>query len=388
MNQEYDEDAQRGVLNGSAGNTQEGMTGGAQGDDRGCSDATGADLGTPSSASSGTPAAEGGAASGTGAETSAEAAKESMQDASTYTQEFVDRLKALHDRDKQFSENRLREVEAQLKDLEDRFRRQQRFDDAVKSIYIQLGDATPGRLNAVVVEMARLKQQAEEAKDVKNELEGARSQFKTVEKMFLELSEKNRGLNDSHRELVAQYQKLQADYQAEVSVKNDCQQQLKSWETVGSRMIAAFAPFCLKERDWFLELLSELQDEVYKDPPSDAAILMFASLAELAVMERNSAAPCLEWKKQLEDMGLVVANYMHQKKSAEGDVLKMLHNFAQAFQDMPMLKKLKIGIRIPSLGGDFKTDEVKHKNKGSIVAKVLSWCVVEDGHVYCKAIVE
>ena len=55
---------------------------------------------------------------------------------------------------------------------------------------------------------------------------------------------------------------------------------------------------------------------------------------------------------------------------------------------MPILKKLKIVFKVPSLGSDFNTDEVKHKNNGSSIAKVINWCIVEDGHVYCKAIVE
>lgn len=380
--------------NGAGATTEAGVAemGGAQVVDKVSSGPVTAEAETPSPTHSENATVEENAAVGTDVETSAEETKEPKNEVPTYPQEYVDQLNASHDRDKQFYEQRLREVEAELKDrkakLEDTFRLHQHFKDAIKSIYLQLGDATPAKLYAVVVEMAQLKQQADEAKEIKKELEGAKSQLKAVEKMYLDLSEKNKGLNDSHCELVAQHQKLQEDYNAEVLAKNDCQQQLKSWETVGSRMIAAFAPFCLKERDWFQELLSELQEEVYKDPPSDAAILLFASLAELAVMERNSAAPCFEWKKQLADIGLVVANYMHQKKSAEGDVLKMLRNFSQALQEMPVLKKLKIVFKVPHLGSDFNTDEVKHKNNGASIAKVFNWCIIEDGHVYCKAIVE
>lgn len=366
------------------------MIGGAQVADHGPSDPVASGAVTSSPAPSENAGVEADAASGADVATLVGAPKEPNNEAPTYTQEYVDQLKVSHNRE-------IQTIKDKGMDIFRRYRRRyRRLKDAIKSIYEQLDDATTHVKRHVFVEkMAHLKKQADEAKDVKRDLinvrkqlECKKSQCNTAENESRDLTEKYQSLDNSNRELVAQYQKLQGDYQSELSAKNACQQQLKNWETAWSRMIAAFAPLCLKERDWFLELLSELQEEVYKDPPSDAAILLFASLAELAVMERTSAGPCFEWKKQLADIGLVVANYMHQKKSAEGDVLKMLRNFSQALQEMPILKKLKIAFKVPSLGSDFNTDEVKHKNNGSSIAKVINWCIVEDGHVYCKAIVE
>ena len=132
----------------------------------------------------------------------------------------------------------------------------------------------------------------------------------------------------------------------------------------------------------------KFQDEVYKDPPSDSAILLFASIAEFAVMERGPADACFEWKKQLSDIGLVVAKYMHEKKATEGDVVKMLRNFAMALRESQTVAKLKISLKVPELGSDFNVDEVKHLKNGSAVALIRNWCIIDSNGVYSKAIVE
>lgn len=316
----------------------------------------------------------------------------SVKDAPIYSQEYVDELKDSHIIEKQNMQKRLHNVEAELKECKDKRReacnRQRRREEIINSIYSKLGDATPEKLYAVVTELADLKQQVDDAKDLEKERDDAISQFKTVNQWYEEAREKLSKLDASYQELKTSNEQLQSRYDAEVKANSECQQYLKNWETAGNRMIDAFLPCCLKERDWFLKLQSEMQDEILADPPSDSAMLVFASLAELAVMERSSSGQCFEWKKQLADVGLVVANYLHHTNMVEEEVLKMLQNFAQAILEMPILKEQKIGIRIPSIGGDFNTDEVRHKTNGTVVGKVINWCIVEGGHVYCKAIVE
>lgn len=316
----------------------------------------------------------------------------SAKGAPTYSQEYVDKLNNSYDSKIQDLKKRLNDVEAESKEWKEKRRetcnRHRRREEIIKSIYSKLGDATPEKLYAVVTELADLKQQVDEAKDLKKERDDAKSQLETVSKWYQEEKEKLRVSGTSYQELKTSHEKLVSTYEASETAKNEYLQQLKSWETVGDRMVNAFVPCCLKEQEWFSEFLSELQDGVLADSPSDSAMLVFASLAELAVMERSSEGLCFEWKKQLADVGLVVTNYLHHKKMAEDKVLKILQNFAQAILEIPILKEQKIGIRIPSLGGDFNTDEVRHKTNGSVVNKVINWCVVEGGHVYCKAIVE
>jgi len=260
-------------------------------------------------------------------------------------------------------------------------------DSLLAQAYAQL-DERDIKVFQLITKYVQAQLDNEEKSELQEKLRKAEADLKRTTADYARLFTKQGELDKANRELsesVTQLRRTVSEKEAELAQDRE---ELGKWHGIGDRMIAAMVPQCLADKQWFLDLLSELPDGIFADQPSDSAMLVFASLAELAVMERTSAGPCFEWKKQLTDIGLVVASYMHSKKSAEGDVLKMLHNFAQAFLEMPILKKLKIGIRIPSLGGDFKTDEVKHKNNGSVVAKVLNWCIVEDGHVYCKAIVE
>lgn len=328
----------------------------------------------------------------TGTVLSAEAEKEPKNEVPTYTQEFVDQLKAKYERDQQFSESRLREVENELKEKKEKIKSIydgiRNRDERTAFMYSLVGDGSPAKIYELIKKVVELQEEAEKAKKLQKEYDELLKMKKTIEDWYAETNQKYLALRTDFESVKTQLEQKTKDLAEAVSVNSDLYAQYEAWETIRERMLKSSVPQCLVSKDWFDAFFKDLRAGLQEDPIFDPATLVFASLAELAVMERNSAAPCFEWKKQLADIGLVVANYMHQKKSAEGDVLKVLRNFSQALQEMPILKKLKIVLKVPCLGSDFNTDEVKHKNNGSAIGKILNWCIVEDGHVYCKAIVE
>lgn len=261
----------------------------------------------------------------------------------------------------------------------------QERDNIRDSIFSFVGDiGSPAKTNELVKKVLEYHSEAGKAKKLQkdhNELLKAKA---TIEKWYTEEHQKWLALMNDFEQKCQELEQTEEKLEEAISANGE----LFARCEVGERVQKSSVPSCLDSMEWFDAFFKELKAGLQNDPIFDPSMLFFASLAELAVMERNSVSPCFEWKKLLADIGLVVANYMHQKKSAEGDVLKVLRNFAQAFQEMPILKKLKIVCKVPSLGEDFNTDEVKHRNNGSSIAKVLNWCIVEDGHVYCKAIVE
>mgnify|MGYP004658445567 CR=1 FL=1 len=322
--------------------------------------------------------------------------KEPHKEAPTYSEEFVNQLKAQHERDRQSRENRLREVENELKEKDAELKERnekiqslredsQERDNIRDSIFSFVGDiGSPAKTNELVKKVLEYHSEAGKAMKLQkdhNELLKAKA---TIEKWYTEEHQKWLALKNDFEQKCQELEQTEEKLEEAISANGE----LFARCEVGERVQKSSVPSCLASMEWFDAFFKELKAGLQDDPIFDPSMLVFASLAELAVMERNSVSPCFEWKKLLADIGLVVANYMHQKKSAEGDVLKVLRNFAQAFQEMPILKKLKIVCKVPSLGEDFNTDEVKHRNNGSSIAKVLNWCIVEDGHVYCKAIVE
>lgn len=364
------------------------MTGSAQGADQGSSDPVTADAVAPSLTTSENPTVEKNSAAGLDTVTSAEAAKEPKKDAPIYTQEYVDQLKAKHDRDLQFSENRLHEVENELKEKREKI---QSIHDGIRarenctaSMFSLVGDGSPAKIYELIKEAVELQLEADKAKKLQKDYDDLLKAKRTTDDYYTKANQKYLALRTDFERLQKELEQQTKDLADAVSANSELYAQYKA----GERMLKSSIPLCLVSKDWFDAFFENLRAGLQEDPIFDPATLVLASLAELAVMERNSAAPCFEWKKQLADIGLVVANYMHQKKSAEAEVLKVLRNFSQALQEMPILKKLKIVLKVPCLGSDFNTDEVKHKNNGSAIGKVLNWCIVEDGRVYCKAIVE
>ena len=364
------------------------MTRGAQVADQGPSDPVAADAAASSHAPSESAAVEANAVSGTDAATSAEELKEPKKETLTYTQEDIDLLKAKHERDQQFKDNRLREVENELKEKKEKIQsiheRTRDRDNRMDSMFSLVGDGSPAKIYELIKKAVEFQLEADKAKKLQKDYDELLKAKKTIENWYTETNQKYLALRTDHESAKKDLEQKTKDLAEVNSAYSELYVQCEACE----RMLNSSVPQCLVSKDWFDAFFRGIKAELQEDPIFDPAMLVLASLAELAVMERNSAVPCFEWKKQLADIGLVVANYMHQKKTAEGDVLKMLRNFSQALQEMPILKKLKIVFKVPSLGSDFNTDEVKHKNNGSSIAKVINWCIVEDGHVYCKAIVE
>lgn len=312
-----------------------------------------------------------------------------------FTQAQHDAIVKTHDESSQkqidFYKDQAEKNKAEADDYKDRHKKScdlaSHKDSLLAQAYAQL-DGSDAKLFQLITKYVQAQLDNEKKAELQEKLRDAEGKLERTISDCSELSVTKGDLEKNNRELTASVSRLQGACEQKDAELGQLRDELGKWHGIGDRMISAVVPQCLANKQWFLDLLSELQDGIFADQPSDSSMLVFASLAELAVMERNPAAPCFEWKKQLADIGLVVANYMHQKKSAEGDVLKVLRNFSQALQEMPILRRLKIAFKVPSLGSDFNTDEVKHKNNGSTIAKVLNWCIVEDGHVYCKAIVE
>lgn len=321
-----------------------------------------------------------------------ETGKEPHKEAPTYSEEYVNLLKSQHERDRQSCENRLREVENELTKREEKihvlYNERYERDKRMSYWFSLVDDGSPAKINELIKKTVEFQFEVDK---VKNDYDELLKTKETFEKWYTETHQENLALHadlDTSRKDIEQKTKELEQKTRELEKAISVNDELFARCEVGERVLKSTAPACLVSAEWFEAFFSELKVGLQKEPVFDPAMLVFASLAELAVMERSSVAPCFEWKKLLADIGLVVANYMHQKKSAEGDVLKVLRDFAQAFQGMPILKKLKIVCKVPSLGEDFNVDEVKHRNNGSSIAKVLNWCIVEDGHVYCKAIVE
>ena len=241
----------------------------------------------------------------------------------------------------------------------------------------------------VATDMGKLQGQANKVPKLRKELTDKENELTDKKNECEDLNKKIKSTEGEKTELEQKNQELEKECESLKNANAKFQEGLEGWESLGERICCAVIPECLKNKEWFDALRSELEDAVLNnDPPSDSAILVFASLSELAVMERNPVAACFDWKKQLSDIGLVVANYMHQKKSAEGEVVKMLRNFAQAFRDSPEISKRKIALKVPDIGSDFNVDEVRHLKGGSVIAKIINWCVIDGNGVYGKAVVE
>ena len=363
-------------------------TGGAQVVDQRYSDPVARHAAIPSPEPSEDVAVEGNVAPETDAPTSEEMPKEPKKEIPIYTQEYVDQLKTEHERDLQFSKKRLCEVENELNEKKEKIRSihdgVRDRDRCIASMFSLVGDGSPAKIYELIKKTVELQLEVDKTKKLQKDYEELLKMKKVVENWYTETSQK-------YQEKCAAFDVAKTDLDQktkELEEAISANADLYARYEAGERLLDSSVPQCLVEKDWFKVFFDGLRAELQKDPIFDPATLVFASLAELAVMERSIGTPCFEWKKQLSDIGLVVANYMHQKQSAEGDVLKVLRNFSQALQEMPILKKLKIVFKVPPLGSDFNTDEVKHKNNGSSIAKVINWCIVEDGHVYCKAIVE
>ena len=311
--------------------------------------------------------------------------------AKVYSQAEVDAMLAKVGQEKEALEQRAKTAEEQFREkrakLEEVCNNQRKTDDLVKSAYALLGDGH-AKIHALVMEMVKLQREVENGKDIQKKCAELKKEADMFKAWYQDINQKYLKLEDEHRELKKASEELGKQYDELATSDMAVREQLESMKTIGDRMIGAFVPDCLTNKEWFNALLSNLQDDVYTDPPSDAAILLLASVAEFAVMERSPAAACFEWKKQLSDIGLVVANYMHQKKVAEGDVVKMLRNFAMALRESPTVAKLKISLKVPEIGPDFNVDEVKHLKNGSAVAKILNWCLIDSNGVFSKAIVE
>lgn len=273
------------------------------------------------------------------------------------------------------------EVAAEQAEREQARARHQKKVALEKRAAVLVGDGSYAKISELVTAYVTAQLEADDKTKLQKllkEAEDANNQFSIA----------NDQLNSDNQRLIKEQIELKAQIEELDSALKKCKCNLEMWESIGMRMKSAIVPQCLSGREWFNSLLEDMNTEIGKDTPDDSAILLLASISEFAVMERCPAAACFEWRKQLSDIGLVVANYMHQKKVAEIEVFKMLRNFAMALRESKTIAQLKISLKVPELGPDFNVDEVKHLKNGSAVAKILNWCLIDSNGVFSKAIVE
>ena len=251
-----------------------------------------------------------------------------------------------------------------------------------------VGDGSFAKISELIAAYVSVQLDLDKKADIENQYKELERKFKELEFSFQRVFSENTQLMSEKRALTQENAELKKNAVEVESQLQSCQQNLASWESIGVRMRQALIPQCFNGKEWFDNLFASLDKELRNDPPDDSAIQLIASVAEFAVLERNPVGVGSEWKKQLSDIGLVVANYMHQKKVAEGEVVKMLRNFAMALRESPTVVKLKISMKIPQIGPDFNVDEVKHLKNGSAVAKIHNWCLIDSNGVFSKAIVE
>ena len=313
-------------------------------------------------------------------------------EAKKYDQAFVDRLTEIANNEKNSLEKRLREVEDErrkkvekIEQLNNAIRHRATVTTAMNAV---VGDGSYNRIYDLVQKAVDLQLQVEQFGELKKQFDDLQSSHKTVNAWYTDVNTKYLALKDDFANINKELEDTRSKLEEAIAAYNELYSRYENGETMRARMLKASIPQCLVEKDWFDAFFKELEAGLQQDPIFDPATLVFASLAELAVMERNPASACFEWKKQLSDIGLVVANYMHQMKSAEGDVVKMLRNFAMAFKESETISKMKIALKVPELGPDFNVEEVKHNKNGKAVAKILNWCIIDANGVYSKAIVE
>lgn len=309
-----------------------------------------------------------------------------------YAQSDVDRFQkdAQEVVDQQVKRAEIAEKDAAEKQrqIEEILSRQRHREELVGKAGEMVGDGSYARLHALIAKFVDEQIKAERAKMLEEELTGAKEQYKMVEKWYNDALAKNKDLARTKEELDQKLNQTNDLFLHSAEANKQMQAEIDEFKILRRRCTGAIIPPCLSSLEWFVSFFEELQGEMNNDPVFDPAILVLSSLAEFAVMERNPAATCFDWRKQLLDIGLVVANYMHQKKVPESESLKLLKNFASALQSSETVARLKIELFIPSLGSDFNIERVKHVKGGTSVAKVINWGVLEPNGPYAKAIVE
>lgn len=237
-------------------------------------------------------------------------------------------------------------------------------------------------------EFAECKVISTDIEKIRNDNGKLQSDLKKTEEARDEAVKESVDLNNQLTQANSDISKLSGDLDQRNQQLTAANEQLHAYNGLWERVLRSLLPTCFNQKAWFESFLCDLQTAVCTEVPNDAAILVFASLSELAVMERDPAKACFDWKKQLVDIGLVVANYMHQKGVAENVVVDTMRNFATAILELPSVSSQGIMIRVPGPSNSFNVNEVQHMKKGTSIAKVLNWCIYDANGVYCKAKVE
>ncbi len=269
-------------------------------------------------------------------------------------------------------------------------------DSLLLRAYTELGDGSPSKLHELIVRYVQVQLECGRFSEYCKKQE---KEVKDAKQIAQALADKTKELDDKTKEVVRLRDQMRdiegklSTFRGELSRKEadlcTARKNLEGWQEMGNRMLGAIVPQCLRNKDWFEDdFLNKLQEQVFAEFPSDAAILVLASLSEFAVMERSPATACFDWRKQLSDIGLVVANYMHQMNVPEPDVIRKLQDFSAALREAPTIQDLRIELFIPSLGSGFNSDRVKHLRKGTSVGKIINWGILDPNGTYAKAIVE
>ncbi|MBR1871191.1 MAG: hypothetical protein IJ802_05135 [Kiritimatiellae bacterium] len=237
-----------------------------------------------------------------------------------------------------------------------------------------------------VVDYEQCKKDCEEAEKKQKEAEGEAAA----------LAEQKRICEEEKKQLKGEIASLQGELESEKQRNVELVQknsELMAESNYCTDMMERFIPKCLQQQQWWTD--NGFADRL-RAPREDAEMLLFASLAEFAAMERNAGAPTFGWEKQICDIGKVLANWLHELKQDDGtaavqetQVVQYMREFAGALAGCPAVAAKGIRIIVPNIGGGYNTNQVHNRSgMGAPVTRIINWCVESNGSVYAVAEVQ
>ncbi len=323
----------------------------------------------------------------------------------TYSQTDVDALKSrIENLEKQRSAeaDRLSQVQDALqkakKDLDQAMKIPSLLNSSIAAIYKRLGDFKPSETFPVVWELADLQLRVGEMAAIRREHDEIKKQLELEKAENLKVLQTNNEWSQRYEEIAKRNEEVEKS-KSELQRKNESLEsdaqtlsaEIGEQKKISDRLLGKAIPQCLIGRDWFLKVKDELLAALRDDPLFDAAMLVWASLSEFAVFERMPETTSIEADKlgkQLSDIGYVVANYARLKHGTEDAVIQMLKKFMESLNKSSLVNGKEFVLKVPTIGEEVNTDEMKSPKSVMTVNKVVNWCIKKGGCVYSKAVVE
>lgn len=287
----------------------------------------------------------------------------------------------------------LRKVE---KDLNAAKNVPRQLENSIVGIYKRLGGLSHSEVASVVLELADLQLKNAEMAAIREERDDAVRNLNATKMDIDRLRNEVKNLEEKVAKREKEFAEFSADKSAMESKneklekeRDQARNESEGWRNLGGRLLVAMSPMVLREKDWWEGFKEDLWVDVSADFP-DAAMLVWAALSEFAVFERMPETPAIESEKlgkQLSDIGYVVANYVRQKET-EDAVVRMLKKFAESLNASPLVRNGEFSLRVPAVGEAVNTDEMRSLRGGTTVENVVNWCILKNGRVYSKAVVE